>query len=111
MKTRSYFRGVHLVALLALLSGGCGSLTTSRVDVPKVDTQSAAAEAIVLYDKDTDTQLNDTELAACPAINNARARYDTNKDGKVSQDEIAQRLQQIFPAGIGVIEFHCTVMR
>jgi hypothetical protein len=112
MKTRSYFRGVHLVvlvALLALVSGGCGSLTTPEVKAPKVDAQSAAAEAIRLYDKDQDANLNEAELAACPAI--TIARYDANRDRRVSQEEIAQRLQQIYAAGIGVMEVHGSVTR
>jgi hypothetical protein len=100
------------VAAFALLFFcGCGSLTKPRLQVPSVDPQSAATQAIGSYDKDGDGQLNESELAACPAISHAHSRYDTNGDGKVSQDEIAQRLQQIYSAGIGMTEVRCTVMR
>jgi hypothetical protein len=112
MRTCRYSRAVRFVppaAALMLFAGGCGSLTSREIKAPNVNAQSAAAEAIRLYDKDADGQLNDSELAACPAINSAK--YDTNKDGRVSGDEIAQRLQQIYAAGIGVMEVHCSVAR
>ncbi|HEY3394721.1 MAG TPA: hypothetical protein VGK58_18595 [Lacipirellulaceae bacterium] len=79
--------------------------------MPNVDPRSAAAEAIRQYDKDGDGQLNDPELAACPAINNARQRYDKDGDRRVSEEEIAQRLEQIYSTGTGLLEVQCTVAR
>jgi hypothetical protein len=86
-------------------------MTSSGVKVPNVDPQGSAAEAIGLYDKDSDGQLNETELAACPAIQSNRQQYDGNNDGQISQEEIAARLEQLYAAGIGLLEVRCAVTR
>jgi hypothetical protein len=115
MRLGGCFPDAHLVApvvaLALLAASGCSSVTMSGVKIPDVDPQAAAAEAISLYDKNSDGQLNESELAACPAIQGNRRQYDGNSDGQISQDEIAARLKQIFAAGIGLLEVRCAVTR
>jgi hypothetical protein len=97
--------------LFAILASGCGRLTSSGVQPASVDPQSAAAAAIEYYDKSADGHLSDAELEACPAINNSLAKYDTDADRKISQAEIANRLQQLYSSGAGLFEVQCSVTR
>jgi hypothetical protein len=86
-------------------------MTKTRVEIPSVDPQGAAAAAIQEYDKDGDGRLNESELAASPAIANARAHYDKDGDKSISQEEIAQHFEQMFSAGVGLTQVPCTVTR
>jgi hypothetical protein len=90
---------------------GCGSLTSTKVETPKVDPQAAAAAALEAYDKDADRKLNESELAACPAIQRARAHYDKDSDRMVSEEEIAKHLEEVLASGAGLLEVKCTVTR
>jgi hypothetical protein len=93
--------------MLLLLSSGCGSLAVPRIEQPNVDSQSAAAEAIRLYDKEADGRLNSAELSACPAI--SLDKYDQDSDGFVSEDEVAARLLTIFSTNAGLLEVRCRI--
>jgi hypothetical protein len=112
----SYFPGRAATATCVLISsllifGGCGSLSKPRVAPPKVDPRAAAAEAIRLYDANGDGSLDEAELGACPAMKQARERFDKDGNGRISQEEITQQLQNIYSSAVGLLEVHCTVLR
>jgi hypothetical protein len=82
----------HLVLTITLAALGCSS-GPSRVKPPSIDADGAASDAMELYDKDGDGSLAGAELDAAVGVKAAMATVDTNKDGKVSEDEIASRIR------------------
>jgi hypothetical protein len=68
---------------------------------------AAASKALAAYDANGDASLDDRELGASPSLLAARVRLDANKDGKVSAEEIAARLE----AYRGMSDFIATVIR
>jgi hypothetical protein len=59
------------------------------------------------YDKDGDGFIAGSELEASPGIKAAMATIDTNKDGKVTADEIAARIEAWQATKIGIISVAC----
>lgn len=101
---------ICVVAHGLLLFGGCGPSGKARI-MPKVDPRAAAAEAIRLYDANGDGSLDEQEISACPAMKQARERYDKDGNGRISLEEIAQHLEQIYSAGVGFLDVQCTTLR
>jgi hypothetical protein len=93
--------GVLGASLLAALAG-CSS-GPSRVNAPSISASGAAAEAMKLYDKDGDGFIAAGELDAVPGIKGALESVDADKDGKVSQSEISDRIRAWQDTGIGVM--------
>jgi hypothetical protein len=87
-------------ALCVLILIGC-SRHPERFEAPEVDTTSAAARAIELYDGNGDAALSKEELAKCPGILLKIKDYDQNGNGSVGQDEIAGRLADLLKHGAG----------
>jgi hypothetical protein len=79
--------------------------------MPPVDPSAAANNVIELYDKDGSGSLDETELAACPGLLAARARYDRDGDGQISQDEITNRFSSMFQRGTAWITVNCQVLQ
>ena len=73
---------------------GCGA-GAARIHPPSVDPSSAAEEAIVLYDSDSDGALNEAEYSKCPAFVKHLAQYDANGDGSIDRDEIEARITDL----------------
>jgi hypothetical protein len=99
------------VAACIAFANGCRSGGSGDVAMPSVNPSAAAQQAIALFDKDGDGRLDQTELAASPGLSSARERYDTDADRKVSEEEIRQRLEQMYSAGAGLLEVRCAVRR
>jgi hypothetical protein len=89
---------------------GC-SQGPSRFKPPKVDADSAAAEALTLYDASGDGKLDKQERTKCPGILSKLAAYDADHDEAVNEAEIAGRLKQLLRHGTGGTQLDCTVMR
>lgn len=87
------FQLASLLPLSLCVILGCSS-GPPALSPPDLDPQSAADEAMALYDKNGDTNLSGDELLACPGLLKAKSAYDTNSDDAISRDEIAARLQQ-----------------
>jgi hypothetical protein len=87
---------------------GC-SQGPSRITPPGIDPDSAADEAIKLYDTDKDGSLSKGELERTPAILTEIAAYDADKNGSVSRDEIVARISALRKTGVGLTRLNCNV--
>jgi hypothetical protein len=87
-------------SLICLILAGC-SRTPGRFEAPQVDAESAALQAVELYDNNGDTSLDKKELVNCPGILSKIDFYDQNSNGSVEQTEIAQRLSDLLKYGTG----------
>jgi hypothetical protein len=76
---------------------------------PAVSPEEVAARAIKQYDKNGDDTLDSAELEECPALKSALPALDTNKDGKVSRDELVARLNKMVESHTSRIAVKCTV--
>jgi len=83
--------GLTAAFVLAVSVAGCGP---ARIAVPPLDPQGAAAGALAAYDKNADGVLDEPELTACPGLRAALPYADTDRDGRLSREEIAGRIRQ-----------------
>jgi len=88
------------LAFLSILTGCSNGPPALRA--PYLDPESAAADAIELYDKDGDGQLSVAELEDCSGILASISAYDKNGDEQVSAEEIAQRLQTFVDSKVAI---------
>jgi len=91
---------IFCVAALGIMAG-CSS-GPPALRAPYLDPDSAAEDAIELYDKDGDELLSLAELEACPGILASISAYDKNGDQQVSAEEISQRLQRFVDSKVAV---------
>lgn len=94
--------------LLVLWVASC-SRGPRPVRAPYINPESAANEAIKLYDADQDGSLNLTELAKCPGMLAEANTYDVDGNGLVSQAEIATRIKELRKHGVGLTRLNCDV--
>ena len=84
-------------ALCLLFVSGCSN-RPSALSAPDVDAEADSAAAIAKYDTNGDGMLADEEIAAAPSINflfqRKPDRIDTNGDAKVSKEEIATYIDE-----------------
>lgn len=106
---RSWCFGTLAIFLILSLTG-CTPGGRSGIDIPSVDAESAAEKALNLYDKDANGWLDKTELTACPGILGAIERYDTDRNNRISGEEIAARLAALFSSGVGLTPVSCNVV-
>lgn len=84
----------RLISLcLVLAAVGCSG-QPGRVKPPRVDADEAATAAMGEFDKNNDQQLAADELAASPELAYVLKTYDSDKDGKLSQAEIAAGIRR-----------------
>ena len=95
-------RGRPIALFCILLIAGCVGGGPAVVEVPDVDPEEAAAEALDIYDKDGDGALAGAELEQVPAIQSSLNQYDKDGDQRVSQAELAQRIDAFYTAGLGL---------
>jgi hypothetical protein len=81
------------VAATSAIVVGC-SRTPARVEMIDIDPDGAAAEAMGTYDTNKDGKLWDEELRAVPGILKWKKLYDSDGDGMVSEAEIVSRLEK-----------------
>jgi hypothetical protein len=99
-------RGVLAILLLAI--PGCWQGPPARVYPDKPDPRAGAA-AIELYDTDKDGLLDGKELEKVPGLKAALKQVDSNKDGKISAEEISARIQQWADTKVGRISLICLI--
>jgi hypothetical protein len=98
------------VVALALITG-CGSTNPSQPALPSYDADALAAAAIQHLDKNGNGTAEDAELDASPGLKLALGEIDTNKDKKLSADELKARFARYADgaAGGGVTTVSCSV--
>jgi hypothetical protein len=74
---------------LVLLAAGCSG---GRPGDTQISPREAANQALAEHDANKDGALDAKELEACPGLRSALKRVDKNNDGRLSADEIADRL-------------------
>lgn len=82
-----------LILLLSAVFIGCGS-SAKRVSMASISPTQAADDAMELYDSNSDGKLSDDELRSVPGILKWKSLYDLNSDGAVTNDEIASRIKK-----------------
>jgi hypothetical protein len=88
---RTALRAAAAVCLVACL--GCSGLDS--VPAPEISPQQAAQKAMELYDTNKDGKIADDELKAVPSLAANLKSIDTNGDSGLSEEEIAARLQSV----------------
>lgn len=97
------------MALMSVLFVGCGS-GPNAIEPIYINAGAASSEAIQLYDHNGDNRLDDAELANVPGILLHKDKYDVDKDGFVSEEEIANRIGNWRDKGIGFATVRISVL-
>jgi len=79
------------------------------VKPPKFDPAAASAQALADYDANKDGSLDKKELEKVPGILRQLEIWDTDKDGKVSGNEISARVSKYVSDGTGMLGFMCQI--
>jgi hypothetical protein len=99
LAVHSMCRFVCLLSLLVLI--GCGS----GVAPVAINSDRAARDAMSLLDTNKNDKLDQTELQACPGLQQSMAIYDTNSDNVIDQKELAARFQGLVDAQVGQVSY------
>jgi len=99
-----FFLMLSLVSLML----GCGSGPPAPA-VPKIDAAASATAAMDEYDLNKDGFIDQAELKSAPSLKEAEKVIDSNSDGKLSRDEIEQRLNKYSAQGMALMSFSCSV--
>ena len=102
-----FWKSALILAPLAILVSCSGG--PERIRPPYIDADDAAEQAMEMYDKDGDGFLADAELEAAPGLKAALATLDTDEDGKVSEQEIAERIRFWQATKGGITSIRCYV--
>lgn len=93
-----------------ILAVGC-STKPSRVYAPSIDASAAGTKAMEMYDTDKDGKISGDELDKCPALKAAIAQIDTTNEGAVTAAKITARVKQWQETKLGRMALYCTVLR
>ncbi len=91
---------VTLLVFGVLTLAGCGSgPDQSPVAPPSYDSEAMAKSALAELDKNANGTIEGVEFDACPGLKMVVAGIDTNKDSKLSLDELKARFETYRNAG------------
>ncbi len=79
--------GFTLLLLPLVSCGGSGSIQKVTIDP-----EAASAKAFELFDKNSDGFIDDAEVQSAPGLAEGMVRVDANSDGKISPEEITDRI-------------------
>jgi hypothetical protein len=99
-----------ILAASLIATMGC-SRGAARFAPPAIDASAAGAAAIELYDANKDGQISGTELEKCPGLKAALAQIDTSRDGNITADKIAARIESWKKWNLGRVSFTFVVLR
>src|SRR5262249_2101503 len=92
----------------AILVCGCTG-GQERIKPPRINPTSAASQAMELYDTNHDGKLSQDELAKCPGVLISVDKYDTNHDKMIDEEEFRTRLTNLLKNGTGATQLACVV--
>jgi hypothetical protein len=107
MRTCCCLGGLVAISMLS----GCGSGASDGSEMPSVNPSAAAGQAIEQLDKDGSGSLDESELAASPALLAAKSRYDSDGNGQISQNELEARLSKIYAGATPWMSVGCRFMQ
>jgi hypothetical protein len=108
MRSRSHTpAGLTLGWALAAAGAGCDA-RPDRLEPPDYD-PSAGRAAVTRYDANADGRISGDELAACPALNSARAQLDADRDGAITAEEVDARIRQWRASRVALMPVCCKV--
>ena len=87
---------------------GCGGGPSAPV-VPKINAAASANAAMADYDTNKDGFIDQAELKSAPSLKEAEKLIDSNSDGKLSREEIEQRLNKYSAQRVALLSFSCSV--
>jgi hypothetical protein len=105
-------RWCHTIwALVGFGLAGCTSSSTHLLEAPspKYDADAVAQAALTEFDKNSSGTLEPGELSACPALLQGFAAIDTNRDKRLSADELKQRVEAYAALASGSVPVGCIV--
>jgi hypothetical protein len=102
---------LRVAGLLAVALAGCTSNPTAlnEASTPNYDPDGIARAILTEFDKDGDGSIDQREAGACPALQAAFAEIDTNRDRKLSADELRARAEAYAKTPTGSVAVGCTV--
>jgi hypothetical protein len=106
MYIRAGYFGVACAAVLA----GCSS-RPSRVELPDFNPQQIGARAVEMYDSDGDGSLGGSELDKVKSLASAMSQLDSDRDQKISAEEIAARIRHYQDYKAGLLSVYCKLMK
>jgi hypothetical protein len=83
-----------LVGWLASLIG-CMDSGAPKIPLPSLDPSGSGSAALAEYDANRDGAIAGAELEKCPGLKEGRNRIDADKDGRLTSEEIADRIGQV----------------
>lgn len=98
----------QLAVLAVAASIGCSG-GPRRIQPPAIDPETAAAEAVELYDTNGDSLLDQQELVRCPGLLSNLGAYDLDGSGTLSTEEIAERLAARGSKRVGLLSMQAEV--
>ncbi len=96
------------LSLSAVMSAGCDK-QPNRLDLPGYKS-SAGQHAIAEYDSNKDGKISGDELKKSAALNSALDLIDSNKDGAITGEEIDARIQQWRASQVALMPVCCKVL-
>jgi hypothetical protein len=99
-----------MFATMACTLTGCFSGRPPRVAAPAWDVEGITDKAMEQCDEDNDGLLTKTELKNAPGLEYAFRQLDTDRDKKLSRDEVRQRFQDYLDSKMGIQGFSCYVL-
>jgi hypothetical protein len=99
-----------VLCCVTLASVGCWGSHPSRMEQAKFSS-NAGADALATYDTNKDGKISGEELFNCPSLKAAINQLDPNKTGEVTAAMIDARVKSWIDTKISRQNFSCTVLR
>jgi hypothetical protein len=97
---------VGLIAVAGCTQSGTG---LHVAPVPTYDLDAIPQAILAEFDKNKNGSIETNEAQACPALSGAFAAIDTNRDRRLSADELRKRVEQYAASRTGSVEVGCAV--
>jgi hypothetical protein len=109
MSRRSIVGSIVVLAATLAVSTSCNH-GPARVLPPSINASAAGSQAIEMFDTNKDGKISGDELDKCPGLKAALAKVDPNSEGGTA-DKITARIREWQESKIGLMPVHCTITR